>query len=272
MSDQIRQFMTPSNMNLFANMEIFLENGAAARERAQAALEILERLLARRPDSIIWRQVRVMTINVLALSLHLLAKEDPALDARALETARRAYDLATADARQNPGNWALADQAITMTTYLANRLEGNGRAIKALPLIREAGVGIRQLLETDPQNRRYRQLSLNNQVRLAQLMIALGRYGEAGPVLTAAERYGDQLARDVPNDTLIDSQRLSVLSGQIGLARKLGRLDEARERCRAALSLAAPIIKKDPALEKYLQGLPDVRQAARELGVPDPTT
>src|SRR5215467_4359504 len=246
MSDQIRQFMTPSNMNLFANMEIFLENGAAARERAQAALEILERLLARRPDSIIWRQVRVMTINVLALSLHLLAKEDPALDARALETARRAYDLATADARQNPGNWALADQAITMTTYLANRLEGNGRAIKALPLIREAGVGIRQLLETDPQNRRYRQLSLNNQVRLAQLMIALGRYGEAGPVLTAAERYGDQLARDVPNDTLIDSQRLSVLSGQIGLARTLGCLDEARERSRAALSLAAPIIKKDP--------------------------
>jgi tetratricopeptide (TPR) repeat protein len=256
---------------LLAALEQFQQNGAAARGPAETALQVLERMLAKHPENTIWRQLRSNATTTLADALRLMANGDPALEAQARETARRAYELAAADMRQNPGDWNLAALAVSISRNLADLLEQQGRQGEALALIPEATATIDQLLQHDPKNLHYRINKLEYGSLLGRLLTGVGREAEAASALAETQRFGDELARELPNDVMVNRDRLSVLRDQIVLERKMGRVDQARERCRAALELARTVLKENPAMERYLSNVSQLRQQARELGIPDST-
>jgi hypothetical protein len=87
--------------------------------------------------------------------------------------------------------------------------------------------------------------------------------------MAKAEREISEFLAHDPTDRVALDTRMSVFTDQALVFRHAGDLPQARHRCRAALEVAAALIRRDPAMEKSLDDLDKLRLLARQLDIPD---
>jgi hypothetical protein len=90
-----------------------------------------------------------------------------------------------------------------------------------------------------------------------------------GPVLGDAVRRLDDTIREVPDDFYANDDKVTALTDQAIVDRRLGNVESARSQCRAALDLAARLIRKDPAVRDSLAAINKLRREAAAPGLSD---
>lgn len=239
-----------------------------ARSRAKTTIE---GLLAHQPANITWRGQRAQIAAGMATSYRKLSQKDPALKPKVDEATREAYAIAAANAHDNPDDRSTLDNALVMTTRLANQLFRENRKKESIPLFLEAADIADRLVATDPSNRRTLYLRMNSRLLVGAM------YGETGDWATGlkytleAERLVDEVLRMAPGDLTNQDSKVTILMNQAIAYRHLGKLDQAREKCREALRLASALLSQNPDAKNPVGYLEDLREQARILGVPDTT-
>ena len=270
-SDEELAYQQARSDYLLANLERNMQNGGPAREAAWQSKQILDQLLEKHPENNRWQQLRVMAVSTAADGLHFLARDNPALEAQALEVALLAYQLAKTNAERNTGDKNWADQFAVTTTMLASELVYNKRDPEAVPLLREAGATIDRLAKEDPNNHRARYLRANNRLLLSDTLIHQNRLAEAGAVLSEADRFTAELTNEAPEDFYSAQNRVAVLANEVVVEYRLGRFEPAREHCRAGLDVASRFIHRDSSVEETFVGLNQLRRHAPLLQISDPS-
>lgn len=245
-----------------------LGENSLALDRNNQALAILLPLIDRHPDNVRYRMLQASIASSAASFLD----HDASKQNEAFAQARQAYDLERANVRQNPGNRRLLDDAAVVTTRYANRIsQQQGRGADALPLLREAGAMIDQLVAADPADHRYQSIRCNNRLNVGYTLMNLNRWKDAAPVLDEGERHAEQVMQKWPDDLITANTRIGLLMCQVQTERKLGHLDAARERCRTAFQAAADLTIKNKEAKTPVENMQMLREEARILGVPDIT-
>jgi hypothetical protein len=228
-------------------------------------------LLVRHPENTGYRIKRTQAALNRTGGLGYLAEQDPALRPQAVEAARGVYEMAKADVLHNPQASEEADVLVVATERLGRQLDFSGRNAEAEFYIREEGIDIEALIRRDPQNRRYLQMQFINHAILGEMLIDHRRWDEAGTTLMGAEHEISEVLAHEPADSIALQAKVWVLANRAGVFQHAGNLPEARRLCRAALEVAAPLIRRDPTIERSIGVMEGTRRLARELGVLDPT-
>jgi hypothetical protein len=189
-----------------------------------------------------------------------------------LASARQAYQLAKVNAEHNTGDRVWADEFAVMTSLLATQLRASQRLPEALSTARQATDIVDGLLKEEPHRHRYSYLAADNRLFLAETLIDLNRLADASAVLGDAVRRLDEAIREVPGDFYVNDDKVTALTDQVIVNRRLGNLQSAYSQCREALDLAARLIRKDPAVRDSLGAISKLRREAAALGLADPTT
>lgn len=229
----------------------------AARRHFEAYRSISERLVARDPDHRAWR--RELSYADSNLGSVLQAEGDLAgalerfraalaIDRRLAEEARdRARDR-SADPdgdRSDPSDEPLFELAASHNT-VGLVLEQLGRLEEAQEHF-EADLALRrELMERDPDNRRWREFLATSHQYLGHLLLARGDPAAASPHLETAHEILEALAAHDPDngDWLYKSALSSLHLGR--LRHVQGRREEAGTAWRRAHELARQLARKDP--------------------------
>jgi len=163
------------------------------------------------------------------------------------------------------------DTASVLATRLAVALNAAGRRAEALTYLRQASDIVDSMIRRDPEDKRAHRLRLNYGAQLGEMLMEDAQWEESARVLAAVESQIEQFLRTDAGDMVALDLQVSMLTDQAIVLRHQGRADEARALCRSALSVAAGLIRRDPAIEASLGDLAKLRQQARQLGVPDTT-
>ncbi|HXN45893.1 MAG TPA: protein kinase [Bryobacteraceae bacterium] len=258
-------------LQLLSHVSVSLHDGQGADASGGKAADILGRLVKRHPENARWRNMLAMAAGDQALGLDLLADKDPVYRARALDSARRAYALAQENAQRNPGSADEADTAFVLGQRLAEALNRSGRKAEAERAVREAGGIVDALLLRDPGNRRFQRMRLYNGALLGEMMMEHADWDDSARTLASTESLIEEYLRTDSKSAIALDLKVSVLADQAIVMRHLGRVGEARERCRNALEVAAVLIGRDPAMEHSMGDLDKARGLARQLGIADPS-
>ncbi|HMC59942.1 MAG TPA: hypothetical protein VKJ01_12180 [Candidatus Solibacter sp.] len=200
-----------------------------------------------------------------------IADRDPAQRPQAVEATRAGYEMAKANVLFNPQGSNESDALLVLTERLATQLDRSGRKAEAEFYMREAVALSEALVRRDPQSRRNPYLQFCEDELLGEMLVGHGKWSDAATPLARAEReMADFLSRE-PSDTLALQNKVSVFHYQALIFRHAGDLPHARQRCQAALEVAAILVRRDPAMEKSFDGLDKLRLLARQLKIPDPT-
>jgi tetratricopeptide (TPR) repeat protein len=245
------------------------EAAAAELERAK---QILDRMLARQPENITWRGQRAQMATATATIYRRLSAKDPSLKPKVVEAALEAYTLASANSRDNPDDKTTLDNAFVMTTRYANQLfRDPARQKEAVPLYLEAADTADRLVKSDPTNRRNLYLRMNSRLLVGGMYQNLGDWKKGLTYTMEAERLVDEVLGMAPTDLVNQDSKATVFYNETLALKHLGRLDEARERCRKGLELAARILAKNKDAKNPVFELDGLREQAKILGVPDLT-
>ncbi len=258
-------------LQLLSHVCISLHDGQGADASGGKAADILGRLVKRHPENARWRNMQAMAAGDQAWGLQLVADKDPAYGARALDAARRAYALAQENAARNPGSADEADTAFVLAQRLAGALNRSGQKAEAERYVRESGGIIEALLLRDPGNRRFQRMRLYSGALLGEMMMEHAEWDDSARTLAGTESLIEQYLRADSKSAIALDLKVSVLADQAIVMRHLGRVAEARERCRNALEIAALLIGRDPAMEHSMGDLDKARRLARQLGIADPS-
>jgi tetratricopeptide (TPR) repeat protein len=242
---------------------------SSARAEEERAKAVMDRLLDRHPDNFRWRNLRVRMEASTASFLRTLASSDPSLQPLILPASRNAYRMALENVRRNPGDRDLLDTAFVMTSRLANETSREHHDNAAVPLLNEAKAIIDQLLASEPGNARYIYLLSVNRTAAGRLLMNLGRWPEAAPVLAEAEQSIGTVLACRPQDLSAISVKATILLNQTIDERHLGHLDEARRRCTLALKTARDLAAKNKDAQTPFDDMTELRREARALSVPN---
>ena len=248
-----------------------LDGPAAALGIEKNARERMDSMLARHPENVRWRNLRIMMAASTASILRRLAEKDPSLQPQSLNASREAWTLAQANAQQNPGDNDVLDTAAVMATRLANQLVRTKRIEEALPLLQQAGDIIDALVKNDPADRRNLYLQATNMAGRGGLLGNLGRWAEEVPIDQKAEELDRGVLVKWPGDLAALDVMATVLANRTSAERHLRHLDSARETCRRGLDVAADLIARNKGARNSVSDLDELREEARILGVPDRT-
>ena len=102
-------------------------------------------------------------------------------------------------------------------------------------------------------------------------MMEHAEWDESASTLAGTDSLIEEYLRTDPKSAIALDLKVSVLADQAIVMRHLGKVGEARERCRNALEVAAVLIGRDPAMEHSMGDLEKARGLARQLGVADPS-
>jgi hypothetical protein len=175
------------------------------------------------------------------------------------------------NAERNTGDRVWTDEFASMASNLVAQLRASQRLPEALSIARQAVDMVDGLLKEEPKRHRYRYLAADNRLWLAETLTDLNRLAEAGEVLSDTVRRLDEVIREVPDDFPANDDKVTALTDQAIVNRRLGNLQSAQSPCREALDLAAGLIRKDPAVRDSLTAISKLRREAAALGLSDPT-
>jgi tetratricopeptide (TPR) repeat protein len=247
------------------------EGAAAAGPSESGALALVDRLMERNPDNTRWRSLRIVILSEITRHLSRLAAKDPAIRAQATKNARQAYELARANARQNPGDGYALDLAAVMAGQLGIQLRASKKVDEVLPLYLEAGAIIDQLLKIDPSDRRYLYMKTSNLLDQGAYLAGMNRFEEVGPRIQGAEAALQEIRKRWPGDLNAKDNMVTLLLNRTDMQRHLGQMDQARVSCSQGLALAAELIADRKGSKAPVTFLGNLRDYARLLKVPDPT-
>jgi len=242
-----------------------------ALQRVDESKAVLDRLIAAHPQNSTYRQLRANMATSAGSLYRRLAEKDPSLRPKVLESAREAYELARTNVRLNPGDKSLLDSGLVMTVRLANQLNRDGRPQEALQYMLEAAATADELLKSDPANYRNQYLYANNRAGLADLLVSMKRWNEAGRKNDEALDALDQILVQRPSDRLVIDTKIGCLTNRMIIDRNTGRLAAARETCVRAMKIAVDLIALDKNETHSLSSLGELRNQAKLLGVTDLT-
>lgn len=243
----------------------------AARDAEAAAVAVLDGLIAKHPENVGWRNLRIKMAASTAGILRRLAVKDPSLKPQLLPAIRLAYTMARENAERNPGNKDVYDLAFVMTVRLANQLARDKAYPESVALLREALTMLDELGKRDPTDHRVLYLRANTWANLTDDLIPMHRWTEAAAVLEDAEKMLQQILRKWPEDWMSWDVQVSILADRSLVERHLGHPGVARENCRLGMQAAVTLMNGVKEAAKPVSDLELLRSEARILGVPDMT-
>lgn len=246
-----------------------LDEVEAARAAEADAIAILDPLIAKRPENVRWRNLRIRMAASSANLLRRAARRNPALAPGVDPAFRDACTLARENAQRNPGNHEALDLAYVMTARYANQLGIEHKPAAALVLHREAAEILAVLAASEPSDHRTLSLRASNWTSRGVLLAELKRWAEAASLLGQGAAQVDQIMSKWPDDVMSLGVQVTALAYLCRTERHLGDLDHARRHCRQGFAVARVLAIQKGDEKQPVENLDVLRAEARALGVAD---